>query len=108
MTRHNFAYHEIMNTKEWFQREKYVALHAQPIWFRILKWIVILSGFAALWSLEGWMAAASVLLCLMAVGTILHFLLRWENKRLDGVVGTVQENRVTEIGQTNFVQPANY
>lgn len=69
-----------MKAKEWFQREKHVALHAQPKWFRILKWIVILSALAALWSWKGWMMAISVLLSLMTLGTILHFVLRWKTK----------------------------
>lgn len=74
------AYYEAMNTNEWFQREKHVALHAQPKWFRILKWIVILSALATLVWWKGWVVAISSLLCLMAFGTILHFLLCWKTK----------------------------
>jgi hypothetical protein len=69
-----------MKAKEWIEREKHVALHAQPTWFRILKYIVILTGLAALVWWKGWVLAISVLLCLMALGTILHFLLRWKTK----------------------------
>ncbi len=69
-----------MKAKEWIEREKHVALHAQPRWFRILKWIVIFIALAALEWWKGWRVAILILLCLMALGTTLHFILRWKTK----------------------------
>jgi len=69
-----------MKSKDWIEREKHVVLHAQPKWFRIIKWIVILSALVALGWWKGWMLAISVLFCLMLLGTILHFILRWKTK----------------------------
>lgn len=69
-----------MKIKGWIQREKYVALHAQPFWFRIVKYIVIIALFTALVLWKGWTVALTPLLCLMATGTVVHFIFRWKTK----------------------------
>jgi hypothetical protein len=69
-----------MKSKEWIEREKYVALHAQPFWFRVIKYIVIVSLFTALGFWKGWQASLLLLLLLAVLGTILHFILRWKTK----------------------------
>lgn len=66
--------------KESIRREKYVALHAQPFWFRIIKYIVIVSLLIALGLWKSWLASVLLLLSLAVLGTILHFILRWKTK----------------------------
>lgn len=70
----------LMKTKDLIEREKYVALHGQPKWFRVVKWIVIICLLVMLAQWKGWVVSISFLLCLMLLGTILHFVLRWKTK----------------------------
>ena len=69
-----------MSSKEWIEREKYVATHAQSWRFRVIKYIVIVSFLIALGFWKGWQASVLLLLSLAVLGTILHFILRWKTK----------------------------
>jgi hypothetical protein len=53
------------------------SIHAQPVWFRVIKWTCILAGFMLFhdrswfwWTLAG----------LVALATLLHFFYRWKTK----------------------------
>jgi hypothetical protein len=61
------------------RRELRVAFsrHAQPVWFRVLKWTCILSGIALFHDQRGfWWTLAGV----AVVGTFLHLFYRWKTK----------------------------
>ena len=69
-----------MNFKEFFRREKHVALNAQPRAFRITKWIIILTITILLFLWKGIIAVGSLFGILIILGTSLHFVLRWKTK----------------------------
>lgn len=69
-----------MNFKEFFRREKHVALNAQPRGFRIAKWIVILAVAGVLYIWKGIVFVAVLFLVLGIAGTCLHFFLRWKTE----------------------------
>lgn len=69
-----------MKTKEWFEREKYVALHAQSRRFRIIKYIVIISLSLIIGLLKGWILVLELLGCLFVLGITVHFVFRWKTK----------------------------
>ena len=61
------------------RRELRVAFsrHAQPVWFRVIKWMLIITGIV-LFHDRGWfwwtMASLAV------AGTLVHFLYRWKTE----------------------------
>ena len=62
-----------------FRREVRVALSrkAQPIWFRVLKWIVIIALAVYFWaSPHFWLYVAGALV----IGLLLHLFWRWKTK----------------------------
>ncbi len=65
--------------KELISREVRVALskRAQPIWFRVLKWVVFLAVSAILWNTGylGWGLIGALILSLTV-----HFVWRWQTK----------------------------
>jgi hypothetical protein len=68
-----------MPTGELIKRELRVAFsrRAQPVWFRIVKWALLLGLIAATWGRPHfwvWMAGA------IAVGLTVHFIWRWKTK----------------------------
>lgn len=67
-----------MTFKDFWMREKHVALNAQSRRFRIIKWLVILTIAALLYWWKGWIAVVSLTLFCVIAGTTLHFLLRWK------------------------------
>lgn len=69
-----------MTFKEFFRREKHVALNAQPKAFRVAKWIVILCVATLLYLWKGVVVVGLLLGTLAVLGTCLHFLLRWKSK----------------------------
>jgi len=61
------------------RRECQVAFsrRAQPVWFRIIKWVAILTGVVVFHERAAfWWCLAS----LAAAGTLLHFFYRWKTK----------------------------
>lgn len=68
-----------MGFKEFWKRELHVALHAQSVRFRVVKWVVILVVGTALYLLKGFNALAEVLLFLAVMGVGLHFFLKWKS-----------------------------
>ncbi len=69
-----------MKFKEFFRREKHVALNAQPKAFRIAKWLIILCVAMSLFLWKGLSAVGLLFLILIILGTSFHFLLRWKSK----------------------------
>ncbi len=67
-----------MNTKEWLRREKYVALHAQTLRFRVVKYLVLLTLALALYFWKGIATVGYVFLVLFVVAIGVHFLFRWK------------------------------
>ena len=52
--------------------------HAQPIWFRVLKWTILLAGAAFLWRdsrFWWWIGGA------LGLGLTLHVVWRWKTNR---------------------------
>ena len=64
---------------ELIQRELRVAFSkkAQPVWFRIVKWVVFIGSAAALWNTNylGWW-----ILLMTVAGLIVHLLWRYKTK----------------------------
>jgi hypothetical protein len=67
-----------MNMKEFWAREKYVAIHAQSWKFRVVKYIILISLFAGVWSWKGGWAVAGLFTVLLIVALALHFVFRWK------------------------------
>jgi hypothetical protein len=68
-----------MSAHSTLKREARVAFsrHSQPIWFRLLKWVVALGLTAALWRTPyfwWWIAAA------VSLGAAVHFIWRWKTR----------------------------
>ncbi len=68
-----------MRFREFWKREMHVALHAQSARFRVVKWVVILSGSVALYFWKGLSAVVEVLVFLAVFGVCMHFFLRWKS-----------------------------
>lgn len=69
-----------MTLKEFYRKEKYIALHAQSRRFRIFKYCVLLAVAAVVYVWKGWGAAGLLLLLLSIAGISLHFFLRWKTE----------------------------
>ena len=71
------------------RRELRVAFsrHAQPVWFRVTKWMLVITGIILFHdrSRFWWTMAA-----LAVAGTLVHFLLSPENESLDARVGWLE------------------
>jgi hypothetical protein len=71
--------HQVDSVKapnNWFQREKYIALNAQPTWLRIIKFPVFLIVGFLLFRWKGWRAVLFMILFLIIFGIAFHFFLR--------------------------------
>lgn len=69
-----------MTLKEFYRKEKFIALHAQSRRFRIVKYSVLLAVAAGVYAWKGWGAAGLLLLLLSIAGISLHFFLRWKTE----------------------------
>jgi hypothetical protein len=67
-----------LNFSREMQREKYVMLHGQPLWFRMIKYPVFLLIGYLIYSRSGWFAVVQIFLFLAVLGIGLHFFLRWK------------------------------
>lgn len=70
-----------MTLKEFWAREKHVALNGQSRTFRIRKWLVILVVEGLLFWRQGWQVALSAFLVCALLGVCVHFVLRWKTDR---------------------------
>jgi hypothetical protein len=69
-----------MTFKEFWRREKFVALHAQTVRFRIVKYIVILALLGGVYVWRG-VGMVGILFAAMFVFAIaLHFFFRWKTE----------------------------
>lgn len=69
-----------MNMREWFEREKYVALHAQSWKFRTVKYCVIFGLEYAAYAWNGWTGAITLFLWMFVIALAMHFIFRWKTK----------------------------
>ncbi len=67
-----------MNVREFWAREKHVALHAQSGKFRFIKWVVILLIASILYWWKGWNAVLGLIVTGGIAGLALHFFLRYK------------------------------
>jgi predicted membrane metal-binding protein len=67
-----------MTLKEFYRREKYIALHAQSRRFRIVKYSVLLAIAVAVYAWKGWAAVGLLFPVLFLAGIGLHFFFRWK------------------------------
>jgi Flp pilus assembly protein TadB len=69
-----------MAFKEFYRKEKFIALHAQSRRFRIVKYSVLLVVAAGVYAWKGWGAVGLLLLLLFLAGICLHFFFRWKTE----------------------------
>ena len=65
------------------KKELYVALHGQTARFRVVKYIVFLAVFGALYWWKGWGAVWWALGISLVFAIALHFFFRWKTKGWD-------------------------
>lgn len=66
--------------KNWWQRELYVAWHAQTLRFRSFKWLLIIVGGLLLYYVKGWETTVKVFLILAICGILIHILFRYMSR----------------------------
>ena len=81
-----------MTLKEFYRKEKYIALHAQSRRFRIVKYCVLLVVAVGVYAWKGWSAVGLLFLLLFLAGIGLHFFFRWKTEGVDKVLGALQAN----------------
>lgn len=69
-----------MTFKDFYRKEKYIALHAQSRRFRIVKYSVLLVVGAGVYAWIGLGAAGLLFLLLFLAGIGLHFFFRWKTE----------------------------
>lgn len=70
----------MMTFKEFYRKEKYIALHAQSRRFRIVKYCVLLAVAVGVYVWKGWAATGLLFFLLFATGICLHFFFRWKTE----------------------------
>jgi Flp pilus assembly protein TadB len=66
--------------KEFYRKEKYIALHAQSSRFRMVKYIVLLAVGAGAHAWMGLGAVGLLFLLLFIGGICMHFFFRWKTQ----------------------------
>jgi hypothetical protein len=69
-----------MTFKEFYRKEKYIALHAQSTRFRLVKYCVLLAVAAVMCVWKGLAATGLLFLLLFLAGIGLHFFFRWKTE----------------------------
>jgi hypothetical protein len=69
-----------MTFKDFFEREKHVALHAQSLRFRIAKYTVIAAIAAGVYFWKGLDAVGLLFLVLTIMALAVHFFFRWKTE----------------------------
>ena len=69
-----------MALKDFYRKEKYIALHAQTRRFRIAKYSVLLVVAVGVYAWMGLNAAGLLLLLLFLAGISTHFFFRWKTE----------------------------
>jgi uncharacterized membrane protein len=69
-----------MTLRDFYRKEKYIALNAQSRRFRIVKYIVLLVVAVGVYVWMGLGAAGLLLLLLFLAGICTHFFFRWKTE----------------------------
>jgi hypothetical protein len=69
-----------MTLKEFYRKEKYIALHAQSSRFRIVKYSVLLVVAVGAYVWKGLAATGYLLLLLFLAAIAVHFFFRWKTE----------------------------
>jgi len=69
-----------MTLKEFYRKEKYIALHAQSWRFRMVKYCVLLAVAVFTYVWKGLAATGLLFLLLFLAGIGLHFFFRWKTE----------------------------
>jgi hypothetical protein len=69
-----------MTPKDFYRKEKYIALHAQSRRFRIVKYCVQLMVAVGMYVWKGWPTVGLLFLLLFLAGICLHFFFRWKTE----------------------------
>jgi Flp pilus assembly protein TadB len=69
-----------MTLKDFYRKEKYIALHAQSRRFRIVKYSVLLVVAVGVYAWMGLGAVGLLFLLLFLAGICLHFFFRWKTE----------------------------
>lgn len=69
-----------MTIKEWIRREKYVAMHAQTLRFRVVKYLILFLIAWGVYAWGGWKTVGIVFAWLFILALSIHFLFRWKTK----------------------------
>jgi hypothetical protein len=69
-----------MTLKEFYRKEKYIALHAQSSRFRIVKYSVLLVVAVGAYVWKGLAATGYSLLLLFLAAIAVHFFFRWKTE----------------------------
>jgi hypothetical protein len=69
-----------MTLRDFYRKEKYIALHAQSRWFRIVKYCVLLAGAVGVYAWKGLAATGLLFLLFFLTGIGLHFFFRWKTE----------------------------
>jgi len=75
--------------KEFWKKEKYVAIHAQSVKFRIIKYSILIPLFICSYYWKGTRFTGILLLTLTVVAVTMHFILRWKTKAWSQNWGTI-------------------
>jgi O-antigen/teichoic acid export membrane protein len=66
--------------KNLLQRETYIAVHAQSIKFRAIKWIILICITYCIYLWLGWDGVAAWIALGTLLGLSIHFLFRWKTR----------------------------
>jgi hypothetical protein len=69
-----------MTLKEFYRKEKFIALHAQSRGFRIVKYCVLLVVAVGVYAWKGLAATGLLFLLLFLASICLHFFFRWKTE----------------------------
>jgi Flp pilus assembly protein TadB len=69
-----------MTLKEFYRKEKYIALHAQSSRFRVVKYCVLLVVAVVVYVWKGLAATGLLFLLLFLAGICMHFFFRWKTE----------------------------
>lgn len=67
-----------MTIKQWWEREKFAAIHGQTWKFRVVKYCILLGLIAAAWLWKGWWGVMRFLLISLSLALAVHFFFRWK------------------------------
>jgi hypothetical protein len=69
-----------MDAKQLWEREKYVALHAQSTRFRVIKYLVLVALLLGIFFWAGWSGIGIFFLITTPLSFLVHFFYRWKTK----------------------------